>query len=143
MITPSSLQKHSLFGGLLEDQIAAILPLMEQESYETGDDIIVEGKPNDRVRFILNGRVAVVKEHIILSEFQEGDAFGEMEILDVMPSAATIKALTPTKVMSLSNRALREIYKTDIKTFAIMVMNLARGLSRRLRLMDDRIINNS
>jgi CRP-like cAMP-binding protein len=141
MITPSSLQKYSLFGGLLEDQINKILPLMEQESYETGDDIIVEGNPNDRVRFIISGRVAVVKEHIILSEFKEGDAFGEMEVLDVMPSAATIKTLTPTTVMSISNRALREIYRTDIKVFAIIVMNLARDLSRRLRHMDDRVIN--
>jgi CRP-like cAMP-binding protein len=128
-----------LFGGLLEDQIDRIRPLMEQESYEPGDDIIVEGTPNDRIRFILEGRVAVLKEKIILSEFGEGDAFGEMEVLDVMPSVATIKALSPTKVMSISNRALREIYKIDAKSFSLMIMNLARDLSRRLRRMDERV----
>jgi CRP-like cAMP-binding protein len=138
MIQSSSLQKYSLFGGLLEDQIDKILPLMEQESYEAGGDIIVEGTPNDRIRFILEGQVAVVKESLILSEFKEGDAFGEMEVLDVMPSVATIKALTPTKVMSISNRALREIYKLDIKAFALILMNLSRDLSRRLRHMDER-----
>jgi CRP-like cAMP-binding protein len=139
MVESSSLQKYSLFGGLLEDQIDRIRPLMEQESYEPGDDIIIEGTPNDKIRFILEGRVAVLKEKIILSEFGEGDAFGEMEVLDVMPSVATIKALTPTKVMSISNRALREIYKIDAKSFSLMIMNLARDLSRRLRRMDERV----
>jgi CRP-like cAMP-binding protein len=137
MLKSSALQKYSLFGGLLEDQIDQILPLMEQEDYEAGDNIIVEGQPNDRIRFILNGRVAVVKNHVTLIEFNEGDAFGEMEVLDVMPSAATNVALEPTRVLSISNRALRNIYKTDIKAFSLMLMNLARDLSRRLRKMND------
>ncbi|MDR2029096.1 MAG: cyclic nucleotide-binding domain-containing protein [Treponema sp.] len=141
MVESSSLQKYSLFGGLLTDQIDQIRPLMEQESYESGADIIVEGTPNDKIRFILEGRVAVLKGDIILSEFGEGDAFGEMEVLDVMPSVATIRALSATRVMSISNRALREIYKTDAKSFSLMIMNLARDLSRRLRRMDERAVS--
>jgi CRP-like cAMP-binding protein len=137
MIKSSALQKYSLFGGLLEEQIDQILPLMEQEEYKAGDNIIVEGQTNDKIRFILNGRVAVVKNQVTLIEFNEGDAFGEMEVLDVMPSAATNVALEPTRVMSISNRALRSIYKTDVKAFSLMLMNLARDLSRRLRKMND------
>jgi CRP-like cAMP-binding protein len=138
-VNPLVLQKYSLFGGLQPDQITGLLPLMEEETHEPGDDIIVEGTPNDKIRFIIAGRVAVVKKGIILSEFGEGDAFGEMEVLDVMPSAATIKALSTTKVMSISNRTLREIYKTDVKAFSLIIMNLARDLSRRLRRMDERV----
>jgi CRP-like cAMP-binding protein len=70
-------------------------------------------------------------------EFKEGDTVGEMEVLDMMPSAATVRALEKVEVISLSNAALYEIYKQDIKTFAIIVMNLARDMSRRLRKMDD------
>ncbi|MDR3343434.1 MAG: cyclic nucleotide-binding domain-containing protein [Treponema sp.] len=140
MIESATLQKYSLFGGLLEDQIDQIRPLMEQESYEPGDDIIVEGASNDRIRFILDGVVAVVKKGIILSEFKEGDVFGEMEVLDVMPSAATIKALATTRVMAISNKGLREIYNTDSQTFSLMMMNLARDLSRRLRRMDEWLV---
>ena len=137
-MNPSVLQKYSLFGGLQADQISGILPMMEEEFHEPGDDIIVEGAPNDKIRFIITGRVAVVKKGIILSEFGEGDAFGEMEVLDVMPSVATIKTLSNTKVISMSNRNLREIYKTDVKAFSLIIMNLARDLSRRLRRMDER-----
>lgn len=136
----SVLQKYSLFGGLLTEQIEGILPLLDEESYAEGAEIIVEGKPNDKIRFILEGRVAVVKQGTVLYEFSEGEAFGEMEVLDVMRSVATIKALTPLRVMSISNRALREIYKIDLKTFSLLIMNLARDLSRRLRYMDERIM---
>jgi hypothetical protein len=40
--------------------------------------------------------------------------------------------------MSISNKSLREIYKTDTKIFSMVIMNLARDLSRRLRRMNDR-----
>ncbi|MDR1211099.1 MAG: cyclic nucleotide-binding domain-containing protein [Spirochaetaceae bacterium] len=138
MIEARTLQRYSLFGGLLAEQIDLIRPFMERESFQAGDDIIVEGTPNDRIRFILDGRVEVLKEKIKLYEFGEGDVFGEMEVLDVMPSAATIRVLSPASVMSISNRALREIYRADIKVFAILIMNLARDISRRLRKMDEK-----
>ncbi|MFP3090103.1 cyclic nucleotide-binding domain-containing protein [Treponema sp. TIM-1] len=134
----SALQKYSLFGGLLAEQIEGILPLLDEESYEQGEEILVEGSPNDKIRFILEGRVEVVKQGVVLYEFSEGDAFGEMEVLDVMPSAATIRTLSPLRVIAISNKALREIYKYDLKTFSLIIMNLARDLSRRLRYMDDR-----
>ncbi|MDR2630836.1 MAG: cyclic nucleotide-binding domain-containing protein [Spirochaetaceae bacterium] len=138
----SALQKYSLFGGLLTEQIEGILPLLDEESYGEGEEIIVEGTANDKIRFILQGRVEVVKQGIVLYEFGEGDAFGEMEVLDVMPSAATVRTLTPLRVMSISHKALREIYKFDLKTFSLIIMNLARDLSRRLRSLDDRFMKN-
>jgi CRP-like cAMP-binding protein len=60
-----------------------------------------------------------------------------MEVLDMMASAATVRALESVEAASLSNAALYEIYRQDVKTFAIIVMNLARDMSRRLRNMND------
>jgi len=137
MIKASSLQKYALFGGLLEDQIDNILHLMAQEVYNPGDVIINEGKSNDRIFFIMKGQVEVKKKEVTLTHFNEGDAFGEMEILDVMPAVATIKAVSEVTVMTISNRALRAIYNFDVKTFSLIIMNLARDLSRRLRKMDE------
>ena len=123
----------------MEEQIESILPLMEQENFGPEEIIITEGKPNDRIYFLIEGRVAVTKEGVFLSHFSEGEAFGEMEVLDVMPSVASIKSLSPVIVMSISNKALREIYRKDVKIFSLMIMNLARDLSRRLRRMDEKL----
>jgi len=139
MVRPSSLQKYALFGGLLEEQIESIIPLMKEENFEPGDFMIVEGKANDKIYFLLEGHVAVTKKNIDLTHFGEGEAVGEMEVLDVMPAIASIKALSKVKAMSISNKSLREIYKMDVKTFSLMIMNLARELSRRLRKMDEKM----
>jgi CRP-like cAMP-binding protein len=137
-MTPQKNKKYSLFGGLVEEQIEKIIPLMQQESFAPDTEIIAEGKANDKIYFLIQGQVAVTKGGVMLTRFGEGEVFGEMEVLDVMPSAAAIKSITPVTVMSISNRALREIYKIDVKSFSLMIMNLARDLSRRLRRMDDR-----
>ncbi|MDR2553742.1 MAG: cyclic nucleotide-binding domain-containing protein [Treponema sp.] len=134
---PAKLQKYSFFGGLLEEQIRKILPFMEKKSCPRGSDIILEGSLNDRISFILEGRVALIKQGVAFLEFSEGDTFGEMEVLDIMPSAATVRALEDTTVLSISNKSLRGIYREDIHCFSLIIMNLARELSRRLRYMDD------
>lgn len=137
MITVPDLQKYSLFGGLMAEQIERVIPLLTIESYQKDAHIITEGERNDRIRFIIDGRVLVIRNGTTLVELGEGETFGEMEILDVMPAVATVKALVPTRVAAISNRALRDIYKSDVSTFSMIIMNLARDLSRRLRHMDE------
>jgi len=130
---PALLSKFALFGGLSEDQIDSILHLMAEEEYNADDIVIKEGKINDKVYFITKGRVSVIKKNTLLYNYSEGDHFGEMEVLDVIPADATIKAVSPVSVVTISNKALRAIYNIDVKTFSLITMNLTRDLSRRLR----------
>jgi len=141
MIEVATLQKHSLFGGLLKEQIEMFIPLMEQEEYSPGDTIIIEGTPNDRILFIIKGRVSIIRGETTIYDLAEGNTFGEMEVLDIMPSAATIRAVTNVTVLSIANKSLREIYKNDIKSFSLLLMNLARDLSRRLRIANEIMID--
>jgi CRP-like cAMP-binding protein len=135
-IDSSHLRQHSFFGGLLDAQIEAVVPLMQVKSFGEGDYIIQEGQPNDRIYFILEGRVEALKNGARLFVFEEGTTFGEMEVLDIMAAEASIRCLSPVRVMSLSNRALHSLYKSDAGTFSILIMNLARDISRRLRRMN-------
>ena len=102
-----------------------------------------EGEPNDRIHFILEGEVEILKDGVRLARLGEGDTFGEMEFLDVMPAAATVRAVLPSAVATISNHALHELSKASMRAFAMVVMNLARDLSRRLRRMDDIVAKNS
>lgn len=137
MIDVATFQKYSLFGGVLPEEIERIKPLFEYANYDVGAVIIREGEPNDRIHFIVEGKVAVTRRGVKIVEYGEGDEFGEMELLDVMPSAATVRAVAPTRVAMITNRAIHEIYRVDLKAFALIIMNLARDLSRRLRHMDE------
>jgi CRP-like cAMP-binding protein len=137
VIEAAALKDYSLFGGLLPDEIEAIRPFMGSACYEAGTAIMREGEPNDRIYFILEGEVDVEKDGVSLARLAEGDTFGEMEFLDVMPAVATILALVPSTVATISNHALHELSKVSMRAFAMLMMNLARDLSRRLRRMDD------
>jgi CRP-like cAMP-binding protein len=140
MFDAKILTKYSFFGGFFEEQIEKIVPMMVSETYKPGDIIIAEGAPNDKILFIVEGRVSVVRKGKIIYDLAEGNTFGEMEVLDIMPSAATIKAVNNVTAMSMSNKTIREIYKTDMKIFTQLLMNLARDLSRRLRVANEIMI---
>ena len=137
MIEPKMLQQYSLFGGLLEDQIEQILLHIEYKDYEAGETLMTEGEHNDKIYFIIHGKVDIVKHGDLLLHLYEGDTLGEMEVLDVMPSAATGLIVEKSTIASISNKALRQIYKQNAGIFSLMIMNLARDLSRRLRRMDE------
>jgi len=122
----------------MEEQIEKVIPFMHEEKFAANDFLITEGKTNDRIFFLIEGQVVVSKKEIEIARFSEGEAFGEMEVLDVMPAAASIKALSPVTAMTISNKSLREIYKKDIAAFNLVIMNLARDLVRRLRKMDEK-----
>ena len=136
MIESSILWRYSLFDGLEEKEIEKVLALMEDEVFEAGTDIVVEGGHNDKIHFILDGRVTVAKSGVALMELEEGDIFGEMEVLEILPVEATIRTVTATKLITLSIDALGEIYDTELKIYSFIMMNLARDISRRLRRMN-------
>lgn len=137
MVEKCGLQAYSLFGGLSAEQLDLIRPLMGSASFRSGQVVIREGAPNDSIYFILEGRVSVTKKGAELLELPEGQTFGEMELLDIMPSVATVTALDDLRLAVISNRCLRAMYERDARVFGILMMNLARDLSRRLRRMDE------
>jgi CRP-like cAMP-binding protein len=137
MIAFDSLKDYSLFGGLSPEELAFVKPLLETASYAAGEAVLREGQPNERIFFILEGSVSIERSGAQLATLSEGDTFGEMEFLDVMPAAASVVARSPTTVATISNRALRELSRTSMRAFALVVMNLARDLSRRLRRMNE------
>jgi CRP-like cAMP-binding protein len=107
---------------------------------------MTEGMVNDRIHLIVRGNVEIVKEthghpghYRRITTMGEGDTFGEMELIDIQPCAATVRAIDPTTTLTLSNRDLYSISKNDMKTYALLIMNLAREISRRLRATDDMV----
>jgi CRP/FNR family cyclic AMP-dependent transcriptional regulator len=138
------LKRCSLFGGLTDAAIEHIRALMLRQRFPAGGVILSEGSVNDRIYFIEKGRVEITKaappdgrpgsRHIV--DMASGDVFGEMELIDIQPCEATVRAVEETVTLSLSNRDLYLVSKFDMKSYALLIMNLARDLSRRLRHTD-------
>ena len=136
--------KHSLFGGLTNSELDIIRPYIKELEFKTGDIILKQGEFNSRVYFIVSGVVSIEKypEHhekesrkIVILE--DGDEFGEMELIDIQPCAASAIALKETSIVALDNRDFYQLSKTNLKIYTMMMLNLARDISRRLRRTDE------
>ena len=75
----------------------------------------------------------------VLATLSQGDCFGEMEILDTMKRSASVITTEETKCLVLTTGTLMKIYGCRPEAYPIIVLNIARELSRRLRLADARI----
>ncbi|MEA3346909.1 MAG: cyclic nucleotide-binding domain-containing protein [Candidatus Auribacterota bacterium] len=138
------LRSHALFGGITDKGLEKIRSLLKEERFSKNEIIIRENEQGDRLYFLCKGSVEILKEVLSLGKVRlqkiaalgEGDTFGEMGLIDVQARAATVKALEDTIALTLSNKDLYRIAEWDIETFTLIVMNLAREISRRLRRMD-------
>jgi CRP-like cAMP-binding protein len=135
------LREIGLFGGLddavLGDFVAK-LPVLELDA---GATVFREGEGGREMFVVLTGEMEVLK----LSKRQHdtrvavlgpGDWFGEMSILDVMPRSATVRVLAPSRMIRLGAQELDTLYRRDVKSYALLVLNIAREMSRRLRVAD-------
>lgn len=145
MSTIRFLQEQPLFGGVDDHAMAAILPLLREREFAAGEVIVREGEEGDSLFIIASGKVEVLKASPAaddvcgecIAELAVGDVFGEMELIDMQHRSATVRALAPVAALALTNGDLFQIYETDLPTFALIVLNLARELSRRLRHVDE------
>ena len=138
------LYSHSLFGGITDVELDEIRTYFKEEHYKPGDFILNEGKSNNKLYFIISGSVSIVRrrnisddsdkeELVVLSTLAKGDTFGEMELIDIQPCAASVRADTDTTVYTFTNSDLYQLSKWNPKTHTMIIMNLAREISRRLR----------
>jgi CRP-like cAMP-binding protein len=119
---------------------------MKQENYSEAGVIVNEGETGDCLYLIVEGSVEVLKNvSDSSSESREriatlgtGETFGEMAIVDLQKRSATVKTMEATAVLKLSHKDIFNIAQKNNYIYSIVIMNLAREISRRLRVMDDR-----
>lgn len=110
-------------------------------SVKAQEVVVREGEPGDRMFVILNGGVRACRNfgeagEKELARLGAGECFGEMCILDTQPRSATIQATVDSTLFSLNATVLYELYAQFPSQFSVMLLNIARELSNRLRQLD-------
>jgi len=88
---------------------------------------------------VLSGELEVIKERadgrrVQVAMFGPGNWFGDMSILDVQPRSATVRSLAASRLLVITAQDVRHLlYERDVRAYSLFVMNVARELSRRLR----------
>jgi CRP-like cAMP-binding protein len=113
--------------------------------FADGQLIVREGQEGHAFFILVSGEVKVVKrtgtpEEVILSTLKEGEFFGEMCILAPMARAASIRANGPVRVIEIKAATLHHLYQKMPDQYAVVLLNLARDLARRLSRLDEAFI---
>ena len=139
--SPEILSELPLFGGVPEAGLKRFTETASYRVLKAGDSLYEEGDPSRELFVVKSGELHALKirpEYTRkLAALNTGDFFGEMSFVDMMPRSATVRAIEDTEIWVWPYTLLREMYVTDIKCYTLLVMNIAREISRRLRRSDE------
>ena len=140
-IVASDLRNIGLFGALSDEVLAFLAGMLTVVKPTIGEAIFREGDEANAMYVVLAGEMEVTKKSrgavdARVAVLGPGDWFGEMSIVDIQPRSATVRALAPGRLIRISAADLDALYRHDVRSYAIIVLNLARELSRRLRVAD-------
>jgi CRP/FNR family transcriptional regulator, cyclic AMP receptor protein len=140
-IGPAELRNIGLFGALSDDVLEYLASQLSVETPPAGATLFREGEDASAMFVVISGEVEVLKKskrgiEARVAVLGPGDWFGEMSIVDIQPRSATVRALAPSRLLRVSAADLDALYRHDLRSYAIIILNLARELSRRLRVAD-------
>ena len=137
------LQQMPIFGGIGDAALQLLLEPVQTISVPAGVFFFRERDMADCMYVLESGRVEVLKDwagrELLLRELGAGDCFGEMALLDLFPRSASVRALEACQALALTPAHLARLFEHDAEQFALIQMNIAREMSRRLRDADEQL----
>jgi CRP-like cAMP-binding protein len=143
------LREIALFGGLSDEVLDSFARSLKVVRAATGDIVFAEGDTAAREMFvILDGEVEILKKgrhgrSARVAILGIGDCFGEMSIIDMQSRSASVRVLAPTLLAKIASEDLDALYRRDLRSYVLIVLNIARDLSRRLRVANALLSNTS
>lgn len=133
-----------IFGGLEGRRLQRVIDVLEEEAWRAGQVIFNEGELGRTMYVLREGEVEVLRtaangQKVPIVRLGPGEVFGEMTLVELQPRSATIRVKKPARTYSLTNLDLYNLYRDDNYAYVILLQNICRMLSRRLRKADSRI----
>lgn len=140
-VTIAQLREVGLFGALSDELLEHLVSTLHVVTCMPGEAVFKEGDPAREMYLVLDGEIEVLKKsrrgrETRVAILGPNDCFGEMSIIDMQPRSATVRALGPARLLKISTEEMDALYRHDLKSYALIVLNIARDLSRRLRVTD-------
>jgi CRP-like cAMP-binding protein len=140
------LTRVPIFGGLPERVMDVIADKLRVEQVVSGAQLLREGEPARSMFVVFEGEVEISKRgkggaEYKLAVLKRGDCVGEMSLIDIQPRSATACARGPATLYVLDLSEIAKLYASDVQAYALLVLNISREISRRLRCADDLLVN--
>ncbi len=144
MAKAETLRASPLFANLNEDEMEMIAELCKERTYKPGEVVFREGEIGDSLYIVDAGEVDILRdspngEKKAIATIRGGDFFGEMSLIDKEYRSATVAAKNEASILNLTNDDLHAFAKVYKNGFTLIVINIARVLSKRLRETSNRL----
>jgi CRP/FNR family cyclic AMP-dependent transcriptional regulator len=135
-----------IFGGLSESVLAKIVATARVLRVPAGHRVITEGELTVGVFVVCEGELEICKRgrngaEFCLAVLQRGACVGEMSLIDIQARSATVRALGAATLFVLDQAAIAQLYSTNLEVYTLLMLNIAREISRRLRLADQALVD--
>lgn len=140
-----ALQRMPIFGGMQTDTLEFLVSSAEIRDVPKDDYFFRESEVPDAIYVLETGSVAILKSWLgkqyKIRHLGPGDCFGEMALIDLFPRSASVLALQDCTAIALSPGVVHQLAERNLEQFALIQMNMARELCRRLRVADERMFS--
>ncbi len=141
-VTIATLREVGLFGALSDEVLDHLTRALKTMRVGPGDTVFREGDTKAREMYVvLEGEMEVFKRSrrgrdMRVAILGPSDCFGEMSLIDLQARSATVRALAPSRLIRVTSEDMDQLYRHDLKSYTLIILNIARDLSRRLRVTD-------
>lgn len=134
----------AIFGGLEPPTLNRIIAMLGEHRFEPGAEVCTQGEAGRAMFLVRSGEVLVCRDgedghRVKMIRMGPGEFFGEMTLIDIQKRSATVVVEKPAVIYSLGNRDLYQLYQEDVPGYVMVLQNLCRELSRRLRKTNQRL----
>src|SRR3954471_16456673 len=135
------LARIPIFGGLSAEVLDQLVDVATIVHLGAGAQLMGEGEAARCVFVVCEGELEIRKRGTHGSEFRlallhAGDCVGEMSLIDIQPRSATVRVLSPAVLLRLDHGEIAKLYRSHPEVYTMLVLNIAREISRRLRRAD-------
>ena len=129
-----------IFGGVTDIQRDLIFHRLKIGHFKKGECIFQQGDQPLYIYIVETGKIDIqINENEVMipkHRLAVGECFGEASLMSMHAHTATAVAAEESEIVVLSRHTLNQLRHDDIELFALLMMNLARELARRLYLTD-------
>lgn len=157
------LKSNDLCHGLSDYQIKLLALHMREIEIAEHEYIIRENDEADNIYLVESGNVEISRfdeetgQKIVLTRIEAGNVIGEIALIDNALRSASVRAITPVKLLAISINELRTLVgrenifarmlsfgdkssKSTTSIYTIMIQNIAKNLTRHIRSSNDAIV---
>jgi CRP/FNR family cyclic AMP-dependent transcriptional regulator len=136
-IDAQTLRNVPIFGLLDNDELAELAAHIDEASYKPNQTIFRAGDPGTNMQIVLGGKVeAYVTDEdgkrVVVGDYEKGEMFGELSLLDHEARSATAVAVEPTQTFIIDRDDLMRLFSKK----PAAALDILAILGRRIRNTD-------